>query len=179
MLAVPRGTQFDLPLGFDAHSSTPFRKGQMLAMLSKPLRPSAPAAALDPGVPGPAEAARAVDRRLDPAALARLIELDPTGENRLLERVLKAFQTSVARLRPQADSARAVGDAAVIRLVVHTLKSSSASIGALQLSQLCAEIETVIRLEPATDLGARLDALDLALDDALHAIGQRLAKGTA
>jgi HPt (histidine-containing phosphotransfer) domain-containing protein len=111
---------------------------------------------------------------LDAAALARLTELDPTGENRLLERVLQAFQTSVARLRPQADAAREKGDRAGLRLVAHTLKSSSASIGALHLSQLCAQIETTIRLESGDDLEAQLDALGKSLDDVLQAIAQLL-----
>ena len=107
---------------------------------------------------------------LDAEALARLTELDPTGENRLIERVLLAFRASVGRLRPQLDAARQSGDRAAIRLVVHTLKSSSASIGALSLSQLCAQIETVIRVDATADLSAALGALDADLDDALRAI---------
>lgn len=107
---------------------------------------------------------------LDAGALARLTELDPTGENRLVERVLQAFRASVARLRPQLDAARRNGDRNAIRLVVHTLKSSSASIGSLALSQLCAQIETVIRVDATADLNAPLAALDIALDDALLAI---------
>ncbi|HEY9238800.1 MAG TPA: Hpt domain-containing protein, partial [Burkholderiaceae bacterium] len=107
-------------------------------------------------------------------ALARLAELDPSGKNRLIERVLQAFQTSAARLHPQLRQGRAEGDRAAIRLVTHTLKSSSASIGALRLSQLCAEIETAIRLDPAAELDAQLDALDDALDDVVQAIAHRL-----
>jgi HPt (histidine-containing phosphotransfer) domain-containing protein len=107
---------------------------------------------------------------LDPQALARLAELDPKGRNHLLARVLTAFQTSVARLRPQAVAARLSGDRATLRLVAHTLKSSSASIGAMQLSQLCARIETAIRLDTDDGLQADLDALGGALDDVLQAI---------
>jgi HPt (histidine-containing phosphotransfer) domain-containing protein len=107
---------------------------------------------------------------LDPAALARLTELDPSGANRLLERVLKAFQTSVARLRPQAEAARHNGDRTALRLVAHTLKSSSASIGALRLSQLCAQIETIIRQDTQENLESYHAALGSALDEALGAI---------
>lgn len=120
------------------------------------------------GTPGvPAAAKRGV---LDADALARLTELDPSGENRLVDRVLQAFKTSVARLRPQLDAARRSGDRNAIRLVAHTLKSSSASIGALALSQLCAQIEAAIRLDATADLSAPLDAFDIALDDTLLAI---------
>ncbi len=111
---------------------------------------------------------------LDAAAMARLTELDPKGENRLIERVLQAFQTSVARLRPQAEAARASGDRATLRLVAHTLKSSSASIGAMRLSQLCAQIESAIRLEAEGDLSTQLDAMAAAIDAALATIAKLL-----
>ena len=107
---------------------------------------------------------------LDRAALARLTELDPTGANKLLERVLQAFQTSVARLRPQAEAARHNGDRSALRLVAHTLKSSSASIGALRLSALCAQIESIIRQDTDENLEPYHVALDIALDEALTAI---------
>jgi HPt (histidine-containing phosphotransfer) domain-containing protein len=115
---------------------------------------------------------------LDPAALERLRELDPSGAGRLLERVLKAFQNSAGRLRAQCTAARATGDQAAIRLVAHTLKSSSASIGALQLSQLSAQIETTIRngniASVESALGADLDAFDRALDETLETVGRLL-----
>ncbi len=112
---------------------------------------------------------------LDAGALARLAELDPRGHNRLLDRVMRAFQSSVARLRPQADAARTTNDRSALQLVVHTLKSSSASIGALQLSQLCAQIESTLRSKDAADLDgadwpAQLHALDAELDTVLAAI---------
>lgn len=82
---------------------------------------------------------------LDHAALERLRELDPSGAARLLERVFQAFETSLARLLPTLLDAQSRGDLDGIRHVAHTLKSSSASIGALRLAQLCAEIEHMIR----------------------------------
>lgn len=123
---------------------------------------------------GPEPAVLSVSTALDPVALERLKELDPSGAGRLLERVLKAFQTSAVRLRAQSDAARASGDTVAIRLVAHTLKSSSASIGALQLSQLCAQIETTIRTASGEDLDAQLEAFELALDDTLTTIDRLL-----
>jgi HPt (histidine-containing phosphotransfer) domain-containing protein len=113
---------------------------------------------------------------LDAEALARLAALDPTGESQLLERVLNAFQSSIARLMPQLDVARRSADRAAIRLVAHTLKSSSASIGALALSRLCAQVETAIRLDATGDLDADIDAMTEAIDAALRAIEQLLAE---
>jgi len=124
----------------------------------------------DDAVAGSADPSAPVPALLDPAALARLRDLDPTGANRLLQRVLQAFQTSVTRLRPQAEAARLSGDHAAIRLVAHTLKSSSASIGALRLSALCAHIEASVRSDPGADQNANLDALGISLDAVLMAI---------
>lgn len=96
---------------------------------------------------------------LDKDALQRLRDLDPRGENRLIERVSKAFETSVGRMLPQLDEAIKIGDHAGIAHVAHTLKSSSASIGALKLSQMCAEIEAMIRRQSGEDLSQQVSAI--------------------
>jgi HPt (histidine-containing phosphotransfer) domain-containing protein len=107
---------------------------------------------------------------LDEDALQRLRELDPGGRNRLLERVLLAFEASVLRLAPQLADARQRDDMVGIRHVVHTLKSSSASIGALRLSRLCAEIEAVVRQEVPQGLLVLLDDMDRELAVVLKAL---------
>jgi len=109
---------------------------------------------------------------LDVEALQRLSDLDPTGANRLLERVFQAFEASALRLLPQMHEAQRAGDHAGVRHVVHTLKSSSASIGAVKLSQLCAEIESMIRLETHDDLADRIGRMDRETNAVLHALKQ-------
>ena len=44
---------------------------------------------------------------LDEASLQRLHELDPQGANRVVERVLRAFEASLTRLLPQSPQALA------------------------------------------------------------------------
>lgn len=116
---------------------------------------------------------------LDADALERLRELDPLGKSRLLERVLRAFESSASRLAKQFRDARAAGDMQGVRHVVHTLKSSSASIGAVALARLCAEIESSIRAEAFAALPERLDAMDRELTAVLQAVTPMLsAPGT-
>ena len=134
-------------------------------MVTRPQRSPAPGEALALVAAGAAQLPV-----LDTDALARLKELDPTGANDLLPRVLKAFKTSAARLMPQLEEARSAGDQATIRLVAHTLKSSSASIGAARLSALCAHVESLIRREATEGLGAGIDGMTAAMADALHVI---------
>jgi histidine phosphotransfer protein HptB len=98
---------------------------------------------------------------LDPDAIARLRELDPSGENKLLERVIAAFSTSLDRLLPDLQRARSgdTPDLSVIRHVSHTLKSSSASLGATALSARCADIEAMAREGRVEGLSEQLDAM--------------------
>ena len=112
---------------------------------------------------------------LDADALQRLRDLDPKGENRLLQRVLGAFETSAIRLSKQLDEARRVDDMDGVRMVAHTLKSSSASIGALALSRLCAGIESSVRTRGVEALPTMLDALELEFDNVLQALKPHLA----
>src|SRR2546423_1026011 len=126
-------------------------------------RPHAKPAAAASDLPPPGGAAWTLppgtEGVLDAAALERLRELDPKGENQLLPRVIQAFEASSTRLIPQLQEARRAHDMAGIRHVAHTLKSSSASIGALGLSQLCADIEAKIRTQTLENIDERVDAL--------------------
>jgi HPt (histidine-containing phosphotransfer) domain-containing protein len=82
---------------------------------------------------------------LDAASMAELRALDPDGKAQLVKRVLATYQASLAKLAQQLRAARADGAWEQVGRVAHTLKSSSASIGALGLSSLCADIERLIR----------------------------------
>lgn len=116
-------------------------------------------------------AASAADDVLDAVALQALRSLDPTGSSKLLERVLAAFETSTSRLVPQLRAARDSADVENLKQVAHTLKSSSASIGAVKLSRLCAEIDVMIRNGlPFTALEPSIAALDAEIATVLEAL---------
>jgi HPt (histidine-containing phosphotransfer) domain-containing protein len=125
-------------------------------------------------VAAPPSAALAPAPVLDAASLQRLHELDPQGTNRVVERVLRAFDASLTRLLPQARQALANGDHDAVRHVVHTLKSSSASVGALQLSRCCSDIETRLRAQQAQGLGSLMRALDAEGERVLGAVRDML-----
>ena len=122
---------------------------------------TSPASLSQPPVPAPV---------LDEVSLQRLHELDPQGVNRVVERVLRAFETSLNRLLPQAAAALVQGDHDTVRHVVHTLKSSSASVGALDLSRCCSEIENRLRLQQIDGLAERLARLNAEGERVLLAV---------
>lgn len=117
--------------------------------------------------------ARAV---LDEACLRRLHELDPDGANRVVERVLRAFEASLQRLLPQCAQAFVQADLDAVRHVVHTLKSSSASVGALELSRRCGEIENRLRALQNTELDTLLSGFDQEGQRVLAAVQALLAE---
>lgn len=77
--------------------------------------------------------------------LLKLRELDPTGGSALLRRIMKAYEESATRLVRQLVQGLQAGDGPAIRQAAHTLKSSSASIGAVKFSEVCADIEAMVR----------------------------------
>jgi CheY-like chemotaxis protein len=167
-----------IALGFADQLLQPLCPSDFKAMLNRLLRPvfAAPADAHE-GRGGPGHLSSAAGSVLDEQALQRLRELDPKGENNLLERVFKAFETSVARLMPQLQESLRTGDHAGVRHVAHTLKSSTASIGATRLSHQCAEIESMIRLDDTTSLDSRVHAMCTEVEVVLQEV-RRLMNAT-
>lgn len=113
---------------------------------------------------------------IDPQSIERLRELDPTGQQGVLQRVLQAYETSLTR--HLADIGTVAGPADLDRLArsVHTLKSSSAAIGALAFSQRCADLEHLARSERQLPGAAELEALIHEGRQVLAAVGAMLAK---
>ena len=118
--------------------------------------PTSPGSLADPVASAPVPPDEPV---LDAASLAALAQLDPTGANRLMQRVLTTYRSSMARLLAQLAQTRAQPDPTTQRLVAHTLKSSSASVGALLLSQLCGDAEMALREGRLDDVPGLLDQL--------------------
>lgn len=112
---------------------------------------------------------------LDEAALARLGELDPAGSSGLVGRVLNTYALSLARLADEFTRARAEGEHEVMRRVAHTLKSSSASIGAVEFAALCAQVEAATREPESAASSALIDALLIESHRVARAVQARLA----
>lgn len=108
---------------------------------------------------------------LDSQSLARLVELDPQGTNLLFVRVMGTYRKSLARLTAQLAAAREPFDAHTLRLAAHTLKSSSGSVGALCLAQLCGSAESALREGRFDEVAPIVDALlaeAARVDEAVH-----------
>jgi histidine phosphotransfer protein HptB len=82
---------------------------------------------------------------LDTASLDQLRQLDPTGGSGFVARVLGTYVRSLERHEADARQAWQTGQWDALSRTAHTLKSASASVGALVFSGLCADVETHIR----------------------------------
>lgn len=85
---------------------------------------------------------------LDSAALQRLRSLDPEGRHGVVRRVLVTYEAALTRqleqLRAELAAPSTPGMASLGALA-HTLKSSSASVGASALAAACAALELRLR----------------------------------
>ena len=75
----------------------------------------------------------------------------------------------------KASQALEHGDHEAVRHVVHTLKSSSASVGALELSRCCSEIENRLRAQQTDGLARCWRALNTEGQRVLAAVRALLA----
>lgn len=94
---------------------------------------------------------------LDPDAIERLRQLDPSGTQGMVERVLRAYLGSLQSHLDQIDAAP--DDQQLLVRTAHTLKSSSAAVGAMDFSRRCAEVEHQIRQQQTLPSPSQLQAL--------------------
>ena len=104
---------------------------------------------MDPSRPAPS----ADGTSLDEAALARLRDLDPEGRHGVLARVLGAYESSLLRqieqLQLQSQVPESPARTQVVAALAHTMKSASASVGAMLLARACESLERRLRVGAA------------------------------
>jgi PAS domain S-box-containing protein len=134
--------------GFDDYVPKPFRQRQLDEVLKRWLERAPEQEAVDEGKPraGITEIAGAApapdgDHAIDMATISRIREMEQRGADRLLERLVKTYLTTAAKLIVDAERALEKGDADALRQAAHTLKSSSANLGAIELSRHFAALE--------------------------------------
>lgn len=128
-----------LAAGMDDYVSKPVRTEELLRTLSKWVQSSraqeGPAGTVHP--PEATPAAYPSASALDAVAFAELQELFADQDPRMLHELLEQFLQDTAVRLDTLRTAAVAGDAETLVQTAHTLKSSSANIGALHLARLC------------------------------------------
>ena len=157
-----------LAQGMDDYLAKPFSRDELVRVLVRWLPPavtgSMPAAT--PPV-APAEPNSAV---LDARIIERITALQRDGKLDLLAHLIGLYLASVPRLVSEIEFGLTAGDAALVRRAVHTLKSSSANLGASALAKVCGELEVQARDGELSALAARVDVLHFEIDGVLAAL---------
>ena len=111
---------------------------------------------------------------LNPIWLEQIRELDTTGGNVLLHKILQAFLESAPNNMRQIEQAIINGDADSLRQSAHALKSSSGNIGAENLSALLKQLEADGRTGELTHAETLQKSLRQHYQQALTEINQIL-----
>ncbi|MDF3092125.1 MULTISPECIES: response regulator [Burkholderia cepacia complex] len=157
-----------LAAGMDDYLGKPFRRDALLQMLARHVGGAAcaPATGTDAATTGGGVEAKpeatggaAIDPDdeasvIDHKALDALRALQRPGRPDVLTRIIDQFTADAPRLIRDMHAAVEAGDADALKLAAHTLKSSSANVGAHLLSARCREIE---RLARAADVDAAVE----------------------
>ncbi|WCE28715.1 response regulator [Vibrio sp. SCSIO 43137] len=80
-------------------------------------------------------------RPVDPQALEKIVALKPEQAEILIDKVVGIFLTTLEKTRGRLNGYQAEDNTEELRSLAHSLKSSSANVGALQLSSLCRQLE--------------------------------------
>jgi len=163
-----------LAAGMDDYISKPIQVSDLVSALEK-CRPGRPisqqrqtevAEPTSTGKPVPPEI-------LDPRALEQLRLTLGRQADRMLPELIEQFYQDADRLLSQARQALEQGRAENLRIAAHSLKSTSATFGAMALSAVARELESLARqgkLEGAAGLIARAEAELASAKTALEAM---------
>jgi two-component system sensor histidine kinase/response regulator len=148
-----------LAVGMDDYLTKPFAKAELREVLERWLtRSDDTPSRREESTADRATAMQAnADLRFDPAVLRRLADVG--GGRELLSRVVDKYLSSSARLLSALRDAVAVSDPEALGAAAHTLKSSSAQVGAVRLSSLCKELEALGRSGSMEGAAARTDEI--------------------
>ncbi len=169
-----------LNAGMDDHVAKPFSMQTMQEMLDRWMGQDAAMRAEDPppAATAPANGADVLDRQV----LNQLGALRVNGKSDLLARTINLYLVESPKLMHRLRQAAAANDAPEIVRSAHSLKSSSANVGATVLSRYCGDIELSARranTEEARSILARLEAEHDRVQNALSAQFEQLAAGEA
>jgi len=152
-----------LAAGMDDYLSKPIRVSELVSALtqSAPIKPAG----------GETVSASSV---IDPATFDELVA-STGGEAAFIQELIDTYLTDAPELFAQMRSALAAGDAETFRRAAHSLKSNSASLGALTLSALAKELEMMGKAGTLEGAAAKIAAADAEYARVKAALEQKRA----
>lgn len=161
-----------LAAGMDDFLRKPFTLQELQALLQRwqPATETAPVA-MAAAIVEAASTEEPDTKALDLAPIEALRSLDPSGERNIIQRAITKFVDYSDELLEQLAKAVGENDGQEISRLAHSLKSSSANLGATDLARQCTELEKLFSgQEFPDDLHIRLENLQSAQRSASSAL---------
>jgi len=174
--AMAQDREACLNAGMDDHLAKPFSMQTLHDMLDRwmPRTGAAKAAAPEPATRSPAKAPGVLDRQV----LEQLGKVLTNGKPELLARVINLYRTESPKLMQKLKQAALASDAPEIVRCAHSLKSSSANVGAKLMARYCEDLEAAGRraeVDDARKILAKVEAEFVRVQGALATETEQLA----
>ncbi len=166
-----------LQAGMDDYLSKPYTRDELATMLER-WQPEVSARQMALPVNPPSTSAPPGPSPLDPAKLNELRALQRPGKPDVLQRIASAYLRETPSLIQALQEARSGQDRSALRISAHTLKSSSANLGASALAQQCLLVESHAETAAWSELSGLVESLLLDCDPVIEAI-QEIAQPSA
>jgi len=164
-----------LAAGMDDYLSKPFNQQALATTLARWVALPRPAPVFEPRHQQPAP--MPPPKRLNGQALNAIRALSDTNGEQLLQRVIQAFIDDTPTQLRVIRQAIQTADAASLRRAAHTLKSSSANVGADALAKLCKELEHLGREETTEGAAPLLHEAGQEFQSVHHSLSAILVHG--
>jgi two-component system, sensor histidine kinase and response regulator len=152
-----------LAVGMDDYLPKPYSQLQIEAMLGRWLRPDIDPLPIAPAVietSAPIESPS--ESVIDPAAIAAIRQLQSPGAPDVLRQVMETYLDDAPKLIDGMRTNLHAGNVDGLRRAAHSLKSSSASLGAKHLSALAKEVEMAARANELAGVEPKIRTIELA-----------------
>jgi CheY-like chemotaxis protein/HPt (histidine-containing phosphotransfer) domain-containing protein len=161
-----------LPFGMNDYLRKPFRLNDLAETLKRWM-PNG----LDPQIDEQDDQVQPVQAPaqavvLDASRLAEIRSLMTDDDSEFLQNIIEQFISDTGDLIQEMKAALRANDAPALKVAAHTLKSSSASLGATDLSALCKEVQALAAdgsVEPAESIVVQIESEFAAVIVALRA----------
>ncbi len=170
-----------LSAGMDDYLSKPFTKAKLIEALNRWLTGS-PTPEQNTAIVTDAENTTkqpqddAENYQLDQKMLENLRALEKDGHTGILSRVINIYLEKSPDLIKDLSSAYTDNDLTLLRRSAHSLKSSSANLGATQLSAVCQEIESLARDNIIDDVEPLLNKAKTTYQSTVQALQDEIQK---
>lgn len=130
-----------LASGMDDYLSKPVNQNELLRTVNRWVPMPAHSVSNNSSIPVPTEINHTMNFDIDESALDSIKALQRPGKPDILAKIVNMYLTKTPELIAEIESGIAESDSARVKMAAHTLKSSSAYLGATNLADCCNKLE--------------------------------------